>query len=149
MKYYFFFGGMFSNWFPSYFTVDGILYNCGEQYMMYQKAVLFGDKESAKQIMCERDPAWQKQLGRKVKGFDKAEWDKVKYDIVKKGLREKFFQNPGCKDLLNACKDRIIVEASPTDRIWGIGYYAKDAMKNRANWGENLLGKILTELANE
>ena len=72
-----FWGGPFSNWYPSPFTVDGVEYNCGEQFMMQKKALLFGDIESAKLIMEERNPREQKVLGRKVKNFDPVIWDSV------------------------------------------------------------------------
>lgn len=149
MKYKFFWGGVFSNWYPSKFTVDNIEYNCGEQYMMYQKAMLFNDKGIANEIMNTIIPKCQKSLGKQVKNFDSVTWDKYKYPLVKKGLREKFKQNPILKEELLKYKRYEIVESSPFDRIWGIGYSENDALNNIENWGENLLGKILTELCEE
>jgi hypothetical protein len=149
VKYTFFWGGIFSNWYPSNFEVDAINYNCGEQYMMYQKATTFGDDESAKLILSEKSPRNQKALGRKVKNFDVSIWDSVKYDLVKTGLREKFKQNQDMKEYLLKYCGYQIVEASHEDRIWGIGYAEDDAIVNIDNWGENLLGKILTELSEE
>lgn len=148
-KYFFFWGGIFSNWFPSDFKVDDVEYNCGEQYMMHMKAKTFGDEETAKLIMSAHSPRVQKALGRKVKNFDSKKWDEVKYELVKRGLREKFNQNSVFNKFLLHRKDCIIVEASPEDRIWGIGYDEHEAEHHMDNWGENLLGKILTELANE
>lgn len=148
-KYSFFWGGIFSNWYQSKFRVDGIEYNCGEQYMMHMKAKVFDDEESARLIIMAHSPRVQKALGRKVKNFDPKKWDEVKYELVKKGLREKFNQNSEMKKYLLERKDCIIVEASPEDRIWGIGYDEFEAEHHMNNWGENLLGKILTELANE
>lgn len=148
-KYKFFWGGEFSNWYPSEFTVDDVTFNCGEQFMMYQKAILFNDQEIASKILEESHPAYQKAFGRKVKNFDPKMWDSVKYDIVKKGLREKFTQNPDLKKCLLDLKGYSFVEASPEDRVWGIGYRASDALSNIHHWGENLLGKILTELSQE
>lgn len=149
INYKFFWGGVFSNWYPSQFEKTGITYNCAEQFMMHQKALLFKDYESATKIMKEKSPRVQKQYGREVKNFDKVLWESVCYDIVKDGLREKFLQNPELKDYLLKYKDYQIVEASPEDRIWGIGYKDVDAINNIDDWGTNFLGKILTELAQE
>ena len=149
IKYLFFWNGHFSNWHPSFFTVDSIRYNCGEQYMMHQKAVFFQDTETADKIMQTNSPKEQKALGRKDKNFNKEKWNSVCHELVKKGLREKFKQNKIFRDELLQYKDHQIVEASPYDRIWGIGYSASEAIANINNWGKNLLGKILTELANE
>ena len=151
INYMFFWGGMFSNWYISddQFTVDGITYNCGEQYMMYQKAMTFNDKETAKKILDEIVPNEQKKLGRLVKNYNDSTWNRVRYNIVKRGLFAKFSQNENLKEYLLKYKGYQIVEASPYDRIWGIGYYEQDAINNINNWGENLLGKILTELAQE
>ena len=151
MEYMFFWGGKFSNWYVSdnQFTVDGITYNCGEQYMMYQKAMLFNDFETANQILEESSPSEQKKLGRLVKNFNKEHWDNVSYDLVKKGLREKYIQSEDLKSYIKKYKGVQIVEASPYDAIWGIGFDSQHALANIDKWGENRLGKILTDLANE
>lgn len=148
-KYKFFWSGYLSNWQPSKFVVAGITYNCGEQYMMYQKAIIFNDIDTANKILNESQPSKQKSMGRLVKNFDPQRWDDIKYELIKKGLIEKFKQNPELKSYLLSYKGYTIVEASPVDRIWGIGYYENDAIKNINSWGENLLGKILTELTLE
>ena len=109
----------------------------------------FNDKEIANKILREYSPRIQKQLGREVRNFNPQKWDLVKYELVKSGLREKFNQNPELKRYLLKYKGFQIVEASPEDRIWGIGFYDNEAIQNIQNWGENLLGKILTELATE
>jgi len=149
IKYKFFWNGLFSNWHESYFTTNNIMFNCGEQYMMYQKAITFGDNETANKILKELSPRKQKELGRQVKNFNPKVWDNVKYDLVKKGLKDKFLQNPEFKEYLLKYKGYVLVEASPYDRIWGIGFYDHEAIQNIDNWGENLLGKVLTELAME
>ena len=149
IKYKFFWNGVFSNWHESHFKVNGVKYKCGEQYMMHQKAIMFGDEETADKILLAHSPSRQKQLGRQVKNFDAARWDAAKYELVKKGLREKFNQNRKFKNELLKYKGFQLVEASPDDRIWGIGFYEGEAIDNIRNWGENLLGKILTELAFE
>lgn len=148
-KYKFFWGGIFSNWYPSTFEVDGVKFNCGEQYMMYQKAILFGDHNMAKEILLEKNPRNQKALGRKIKNFNADQWNAESYELVKRGLREKFLQNPDLLKYLRENKGRNIVEASPEDRIWGIGYANYDALHYISDWGENRLGKILTELSLE
>lgn len=148
-KYHLFWDGPFSNWHHSRFKINNMEFNCGEQYMMYMKAMTFKDLDSADEIMETPSPAKQKKLGRQVKNYNNETWAKVRYDIVKEGLREKFNQNQELKDYLLKYKDYIIVEASPYDRIWGIGYGEGNAMKNMDDWGENLLGKIIMDLAKE
>jgi len=145
----FFWNGVFSNWHESHFEVDGVKYNCGEQYMMHQKAMTFNDQETANKILQAQSARRQKELGREVRNFNLAKWDLVKYELVKKGLREKFNQNPQLKKQLLKYKGFQIVEASPDDTIWGIGFFECEAIQNIKNWGENLLGKILTELTLE
>jgi hypothetical protein len=116
---------------------------------MYSKALTFGDKESAEKILKEYSPRVQKKLGREINNFNEVIWDSCKYNIVKKGLIEKFKQNSELREYLLSYKGFSIIEASPVDRIWGIGFSSNDAISNINNWGENLLGKILTELSNE
>lgn len=147
--YKFFWGGPFSNWYRSEFTINNVTYNCGEQYMMHQKALLFNDNDIANKIMSAKYPKEQKKLGRLVKNYDNDTWDKNRYDIVKKGLREKFLQNEDLKNELLKYKGWVIVEASPEDSLWGIGFHQSNALENKDKWGLNLLGKILTELTNE
>ena len=149
VKYKFFWGGIFSNWYPSEFVIDDIKYSSGENFMMYQKAMLFNDTEIAALILAEPNPRNQKALGRKVKNFIPEKWSEVCYDLVKDGLRQKFLQNRELLTYLKQYKDYVIVEASPEDRIWGIGYDSENALANINNWGTNLLGKMLTELSNE
>jgi len=149
MEYFFFWNGTFSNWIESFFTIDGIKYSCGEQYMMYQKAITFNDFDTAKKILATKHPRDQKELGRSVQNFNPIVWNEVRYDLVKKGLKEKFNQNPDMKAELLSHKGKTFVEASPYDRIWGIGYAEENALENIFDWGDNLLGKIITELSNE
>lgn len=150
-KYKFFWGSTspFSNWYLHLFVHKGQLFNCSEQAMMYYKAKLFNDNEAGVNILAESNPRIQKQLGRIVKNFDDTIWKEKRYDIVKDILRSKFSGSSELLGYLREHKGFIIVEASPYDRIWGIGYDEKNALANIDKWGENLLGKILTELANE
>jgi len=149
MKYKFFWSGPFSNWHLSNFEYLGIVFNCAEQAMMYEKAITFNDLKTGKEILWAMSPRDQKAIGRRVKNFDSKTWDEVKYEKVKEILRCKFVQNVDLLHQLLSYKDCQFVEASPFDRIWGIGYDEKSALDNISNWGENLIGKILTELSAE
>jgi len=138
----------FSNWYPRTFVIEGVRYNCVEQYMMAKKAILFGDVTIYQQIMQTEDPGKCKDLGKLVRGFDPATWDSCKYEIVYNGNYAKFTQNPDLMAKLKATGDAIMAEASPGDKIWGIGMTADDPKaKQPDQWqGENLLGKILMEI---
>ena len=141
----------FSQWQPSPFSVDGDKYYCAEQYMMAEKARLFGDEEVEEEIMNTSDPKLMKALGRKVRNFDPQVWDKAKYSIVLNGNYYKFTQNKEMMDFLLSTGDKILVEASPMDTIWGIGL-GKDNEKahNIASWrGKNFLGFALMEVRDE
>lgn len=148
MEYQFFYGGICSQWFACEFEVDGVIYNCAEQYMMACKARLFNDSESLKKIMEAHHPRDQKALGRKVKNFSKSAWDRVARDFVYEANYAKFTQNEGLKKELLSTGDALLVEASPTDTIWGIGLSCYD--KNRLDpnkWkGTNWLGEVITKV---
>ncbi len=148
-KFTFFWKGTFSQWYKSQFIDnDGVVYNCAEQYMMYQKAKLFNDAGSCKLIMWTQSPKEQKRLGREVVGFDVDTWNKVAQQIVYDGNKFKFEQNPELLTKLTDIYETTLVEASPYDKIWGIGLLESDlAAKKRETWlGLNWLGEILTEL---
>ena len=134
-----------SQWYNCLFEVDGITYYTAEQYMMSQKALLFNDNETNLKIMQEKDPKTYKALGRQVKNFDPSIWDKNKFEIVVKGNTAKFSQNEELKKFLLNTNDKILVEASPHDKIWGIGMDEnhKDILDPTKWKGENLLGKAL------
>ncbi|MEO1052399.1 MAG: NADAR family protein [Bacteroidota bacterium] len=138
----------FSNWHPAEFEIDGLLFNCAEQYMMYGKAVLFGDKEMAVKILEADSPGRQKSLGRKVRNFDANIWNKQCKQIVYDANYAKFTQNENLLKYLLKTKGTTLVEASPVDNIWGIGL-SEDNPKaqNRSTWrGKNWLGEVLTKL---
>jgi len=142
----------FSQWYPSAFTSkDGLAFNCAEQYMMHQKALLFGDAKTAAKIMQAQTPDEQKQLGREVKGFDKDIWDAHAQDIVYRGNYYKFTQNPHLFDVLMATAPKQLVEAAHYDPVWGIGLRADDPLaRDKANWkGKNWLGGTLTKLRDD
>lgn len=118
--------------------------------MMAQKAKLFKDQNTLKCIMHETDPKKIKKLGRDVKNFDEKIWNKNKYNIVYKGNYAKFSQNIYLKKYLLSTKDKTIVEASPYDKVWGIGFSEKNVnINDQTEWGENLLGKILMKVREE
>lgn len=138
--------GFLSQWYVSPFRdEDGVQFRCAEQYMMYKKAKLFGDDAIAARILAARLPRDIKALGRQIHGFDEQEWSRHKSIIVTHGNILKFEQNPDLKSRLEEIKDCEIVEASPMDRIWGIGFSADHAEANRQRWGQNLLGAAITD----
>lgn len=137
--------GVFSNWYKKSFEHDGIKFNCSEQYMMYAKAVIFGDEEIAEKVLKEKDPKKQKALGRKVKNFDPGQWMAVCQDVMVPALVSKFEQDPYALEVLLSTGDATIVEASPLDKIWGIGLASDDPRAmDPSKWkGQNLLGIVL------
>ena len=138
-------------WQYSEFSRGGSDYTCAEQYMMAEKARLFEDKEMEKKIMEETDPKQIKAFGRKIKNFDGKIWDRLKFSVVLNGNYNKFAQNGEMRDILLATGDKILVEASPLDSIWGIGFSEKNAdAANPKCWrGLNLLGFALMEVRDE
>jgi ribA/ribD-fused uncharacterized protein len=137
-----------SQWWHCDFEVDGVWYNCAEQYMMAQRALRFDDMAVYQQIMASYSPMEQKKLGRKVAGFDAETWNATRYGIVVEGNKAKFIQNPPLGEYLLSTRDKILVEASPKDTIWGIGLSKEDEDAIHPNrWkGQNLLGFALMEV---
>ncbi|EDQ91664.1 uncharacterized protein MONBRDRAFT_14693 [Monosiga brevicollis MX1] len=130
----------------------GRTFSCVEQYMMYRKAILFGDAEYAEAIMEATTPREHKALGRHVRNFDEETWKAHRREIVRSGVLLKFAQNPELKaELLSHPAHTVFVEASPRDRIWGIGLDVKNpACHDPQKWrGLNLLGQALTEAAEQ
>lgn len=134
--------GYLSNWYLSDFELNGIRYSSMEQYMMYQKAVLFGDDEIAQQIMETTNVGKIKALGRSVRNYDDVVWNGMRQVIVYEGLLEKFRQNDKLKELLLATGQNILAECAVQDKIWGIGLSMKDEKRFEMDkWqGQNLLG---------
>lgn len=137
-----------SQWYPGEFEVDGQVYNCAEQYMMAEKARLFGDEEIRQQILAETGPKNIKWLGHKVRNYDEATWSEVRYNVVLKGNIHKFAQDIKLRQFLHGTEDKILVEASPYDQIWGIGMDERhaDAIHPGKWLGTNLLGFALMEV---
>ena len=144
-EFVFFWGGICSQWYSSWFEIDGQKYSCAEQYMMYKKALLFEDEDVANAIMRTQNPMEQKALGRKVRGFDKDKWEEVCREYVYEANYAKFTQNPDLLFELVSYGDRDIVEASPEDPIWGIGMHETNPdIFDRTKWkGTNWLGEAI------
>ncbi|MCR9201755.1 MAG: NADAR family protein [Planctomycetaceae bacterium] len=135
----------FGQWTISPFVVDGTDYVCAEQYMMAEKARLFGDSKTEQRIMSTDSPREHKKLGKQVIGFLEDRWITERCRIVFCGNVAKFGQNEDLKAQLMNTGDRRLVEASPLDRIWGIGFAADHPSAYQPEqWrGRNLLGETL------
>lgn len=142
-----------SNFYKTNFTdKDGIKYNCSEQYFMYHKCKIFDSKNNIllETIITEKSAIKIKKYGRQVQNFNDKIWKEKRYNIMLEALRLKFNQNEIIKQKLLETKPKILYEASKNDRIWGIGYYDKDAIKiDKSKFGENLLGNALMEIRSE
>lgn len=138
----------FSQWYPSAFEVDGHIYPTAEHFMMAEKARLFGDEQHRSLVFTATTPAEAKAIGRRVVGFVDDVWKAARSEIVVAGNLAKFGQKPELRDHLLATGMRVLVEAAPRDRIWGIGLGAKNPKaENPLEWrGLNLLGFALMEV---
>lgn len=138
----------FSQWWIAPFEVDGIACKTAEHWMMAEKARLFNDEDSRQQIITSDTPAEAKKKGRLIRDFDPTTWDKEKFDIVVLGNFHKFSKNTQLASFLLDTGNKVIVEASPLDNIWGIGMAANDpSVLDPKRWkGENLLGYALMEV---
>ena len=143
--------GYLSNWYCSAFTVDGITFSSMEQYMMYKKAILFQDYQTAEKILSTDDVAEIKALGRIVQHFDEEIWREKREKIVHKGVLQKFLQNPELAEKLLETGEQMIAECAVKDKIWGIGLSMGDEERFCVDkWkGKNLLGKILMQVRAE
>ena len=164
-KYVFFFGYegpqpevCFQQWYPSPFndpdsshpkTDEPLHFHTAEQYMMYMKAVLMDDEDAAEKILAAPSPAEAKALGRAIKNFDQDTWDANCDALVERGNFLKFSQDKRLGGILLGTGDKEIVEASPNDKIWGIGFDSEDALKNKDKWGQNKLGKALMRVRDQ
>jgi len=144
----FFWKSRLSQWQRSPFVVGGVTFTHAEQYMMYAKALLFGDRDAASRILAAETPREQQAIGRAVCGFDEAVWVLFREGVVFAGNYARFSQNPDERALLFATRGTTLVEASPHDRVWGIGLAADDPRAlDRSQWlGLNLLGESLARV---
>jgi conserved hypothetical protein, ribA/ribD-fused len=162
VKFFFFWGhtpskdgsitkSCFSQWWQSPFSIEGVRYATAEHWMMAKKAELFGDNAMREKILLAQSPLEAKQLGRKVKNFDPKVWGENCFDIVCEGNFHKFAQYTDLQNFLLDTKEHILVEASPMDRIWGIGMgQNNENAENPRLWrGSNLLGFALMEVRNK
>lgn len=135
----------FSQWYPAPFELHGERFPTAEHYMMAEKATLFGDSEMRARILEARSPSAAKALGRKVQNFSEERWRERRFEIVVAGNIAKFGQNAALGSFLLQTRERILVEASPVDRVWGIGLSRDDPRsQDPATWrGDNLLGFAL------
>ncbi|WP_055556802.1 NADAR family protein [Streptomyces sp. NBRC 110028] len=139
--------GCFSQWWPAPFEVADITYPTAEHWMMAGKARLFGDVEAERRALTASHPKQAKDAGRSVRGFDEARWRAHRFALVVEGSVHKFGQHPPLRGYLLGTNSRVLVEASPVDRIWGIGLAADDERAaDPVRWrGLNLLGFALME----
>jgi ribA/ribD-fused uncharacterized protein len=141
----------FSQWFEAGFELDGIDYRTAEHFMMAGKARLFADQAALQRILAAPTPGAVKAIGREIVGFDNGVWLEHRWDIVVDANLAKFSQNARLKQLLLGTGERILVEASPLDTIWGIGLAADhpDAANPMAWKGLNLLGFALMDVRDQ
>jgi hypothetical protein len=144
----YFWGSELSNWYGCKFIHDNHEFNNSEQAFMWEKAKFFGDDETAELILNTPDPRTAKELGRQVKNFNRELWLKRGYDAMVIVNLAKYKQNNHLKNILLSTDNKILVEASPVDTIWGIGlHWNDDDCLDESNWnGMNLLGKALMEV---
>lgn len=158
VKYLFFWGhqvkgnsitkSCFSQWYTSPFNEGGNRFATAEHYMMFGKAKLFGDADAMEKALSAKNPGAVKAVGRSVKGFDQAVWNANKFDLVVNANLAKFGSNDDLRDFLVNTGKRVLVEASPVDKVWGIGLAEdSEAASNPNLWkGENLLGFALMKV---
>lgn len=137
-----------SQWFEAGFEVEGQHYPTAEHCMMAGKARLFGDAAALAAILRSRTPGEAKKLGRGIQGFDEAAWTAARFGIVVQANAAKFSQHPELARYLLSTGERVLVEASPVDTLWGIGLAADDARaSDPRQWrGLNLLGFALMQV---
>ena len=140
-----------SQWYPAEFDLGGTKFRTAEHLMMYRKALLFADDETAQRIIEARHPGEAKALGRVVRGFDEAVWERERFEIVVAASIAKFSQNAALRTFLLSTKQHVLVEASPRDAIWGIGLSETNpASRFPEQWrGLNLLGFALMRARRE
>lgn len=149
--YIFFYKDWLSNFQRTYFEYKDHEFTSTEQAFMYMKAMFFQDYESAINILDSKTPNDARLLGRKVKGYDDKKWSEVRYKIFYDLNLIKYTTDMKLQRMLLDPKfdGKIFVEASPIDRIWGIGISEdKDPEYKEHEWGRNFLGKIITNIRN-
>lgn len=131
------------NWYPASFTDPkdpSTRFQTMEHYIMWRKATVFGDKETAEKILVAATPSEAQALGRQVKNFDGKKWRETVPEVAETGNWLKFSQVRECREALLATGDKVLAESNPADRNWGIGFRGDEAEGNESEWGTNLLG---------
>jgi ribA/ribD-fused uncharacterized protein len=161
VKYIFFWGhkkpakglskSCFSQWYDSPFESETKSFSTAEHYMMYQKAMLFGDIAAAQKVLLAGSPGEAKSIGREVLGFNESIWQQRRIAIVVNANLAKFRSHPALREYLLNTGQRVLVEASPVDKIWGVGLAADDvAIEDPQLWkGQNLLGFALMQVRDQ
>ena len=137
--------GYLSNWYPSPFTVEKKAFSSMEQFMMYRKAICFGDEAVGANILTTHDASQIKALGRQVSNYDEHIWNGIRQIVVYEGLLAKFSQNEALKEKLKSTGEAMLAECAVKDLIWGVGLSMKDSDRlDKTKWkGQNLLGYTL------
>jgi len=137
----------FSQWYQSSFEHNDVFYLTAEHYMMAEKARLFKDNVALKKILTSKNPGAAKAAGRDVQNFDPELWLEKRFEIVVTGNLLKF-ETPTLRDFLLNTGNKVLIEASPVDKIWGIGMAEDNALiSNPYKWkGLNLLGFALMKV---
>lgn len=136
-----------SQWWEAPFEVDGVRYATAEAFMMAEKARLFGDAAALAAVLAAPHPSLAKKAGRLVTPFDEAVWSAHAYGVVVRGNVAKFGAHDDLRAYLLSTAPRVLVEASPRDRVWGIGLGPRNpAAHTPGAWrGRNLLGFALMD----
>jgi len=147
----YFWGSEYSNWYPCIFRYEDHTFYNSEQAFMWEKARFFDDDEIAEQLLAETNPSYAKALGRKVRNFNAEMWMAASYPAMIAVNYAKFSSSHFMKDAILSTYPKILVEASPYDKIWGVGLGENDDLiLDEKNWdGMNLLGKALMNVRKE
>jgi len=143
--------GCLDQFWPAPFVIAGVTYPSAEHWMMAEKARTFGDEDALQTVLAARTPQAAKSAGRAVRGFSEGRWMEVRYEIVVAGNLAKFSQHDDLRRYLLATGRRVLVEASPLDRVWGIGLAEDDQRATSpSRWkGLNLLGFALMDVRDQ
>ena len=115
----------YSNFHPSPFTINNETFHSAEQWIQYQKFLMFWDSYTANLVLKCETPLKAKCLSYRVKGVDYNHWKEDGFDVCPDGLQEKFNQNPLLMSMLKSTKPKLLVEAS-TNKLWGTGIRIRD-----------------------
>ena len=142
--------GAYSNFHPCVFELDGHLFHSAEHAFMHSKSMFCGDANSAEKILRASTPMEAKKLGRKVSGFEEQLWERHREEIMERVLFAKFYQNHKLRERMLALPmDCVFVEASPHDRVWGVGRSSRELKDGATSRGMNLLGKCLDRVKSQ